>query len=249
MTQAGDGKAGAGRGSAGVRRRWLPWLWLALAAGAWLALQSGQKEWLSLDALARHHGWLSRWVAAHFWLAGAAYVAAYAAVVAVSLPGGTVMTLAGGLLFGWLAGGAFAAIGATIGATLVFLLARGPLGAWLARRNSATLARMRAGFQRDAWNWMLMLRLVPLFPFVLVNLAPALFGVPLRIYVAATLIGILPATFVYALAGAGLGRVFAEGREIGLAGLMPPELMIALAGLGLLALLPALWRRRQENTE
>ena len=120
-------------------------------------------------------------------------------VVALSLPGGAVLTLAGGFLFGWFIGGVASIIGATIGATIVFLIARSTIGDALAARAGPFLSRFRQGFQQDAFSYLLFLRLVPIFPFWLVNLAPGLLGVGFGTYVATTLLGIVPGTFAYSL--------------------------------------------------
>ena len=132
-----------------------------------------------------------------------AFVALYAAAVALSLPGGAVLTMAGGFLFGWLLGGIASILAATIGASIVFLIARSALGEFLAARAGPWLSRFRQGFQDDAFSYLLFLRLVPIFPFWLVNLAPGLLGVGFATYVATTFLGIIPGTFAFALAGSG----------------------------------------------
>lgn len=198
---------------------------------------------LSFAALSEHRQALLEYVAGHALLAPLAYIGLYFIVVLFSLPGGALMTVSGGFLFGALAGGMYAIVGATLGATGLFLLARSSLGDFLLARAGPVVQRMQAGFARDAWSYMFVLRLVPLFPFFLVNLAPAFLGVPLRIYVIATLFGIMPAAFVFALFGSGLGSVFDSGESLSLAGVMSPELIGALCGLGLLALVPVIYKR------
>jgi uncharacterized membrane protein YdjX (TVP38/TMEM64 family) len=176
-------------------------------------------------------------------LAGGAYVLIYVAVVAFSLPGATVMTLAGGLLFGALAGTALTVVAATIGAALVFLLARRIAGADALDRLGPRAAAIAAGLRRDAASYLLVLRLVPLFPFVLVNLVPAFCGVRLSVFVATTFLGILPGTAVFSLAGAGLGEALGAGRfEIGR--VLTPQVLGALLGLAALALAAIPLRRR-----
>ena len=144
----------------------------------------------------------------HTVLAVLAFMAIYAATVALSLPGAAVLTLAGGFLFGWFWGGLASMIAASAGAVLVFLIAR--TAPWrAARRPGRPLAceRLRQGFQEDAFSYLLFLRLVPIFPFWLVNLAPALLGVSLWTYTLATVLGIIPGTFAYSIAGNGLDSV------------------------------------------
>ena len=231
-------------------RRWLPLLVLAAVAATALAL--GWHRALSLQGLAQHYDALAAAVRDHMALALLAYAALYVAVTALSLPGGAFLTLAGGLLFGWLVAGLVTVLAATAGATLLFLAARSSLGVTLSRRAGPFLSRLAEGFRRDAWSYMLFLRLAPVFPFWLVNLAPALLGVPLRVFAPATLIGIVPGTFAFAFIGAGLDSVLATASracraegcpDLSLRDVVTPELTLALVGLSVLALVPALARR------
>jgi uncharacterized membrane protein YdjX (TVP38/TMEM64 family) len=169
-------------------------------------------------------------------------------VIALSVPGGAVLTIAGGFLFGSILGTVLVVIAATLGATLVFLIARSALGDPLRARAGPFLQRMEAGFQENAFNYLLVLRLIPLFPFWIVNLVPAFLGVPLRTYVLGTLIGIVPGSFVFASVGAGLGSVLDSGQEFSPSSVLTPQIVIALVGLAVLALLPVAyrkWRRRR----
>ncbi len=214
-------------------------LWIALGVVALLlALRASPAgHLLSLDALARNRDALTGFVAAHLALSAAAFVALYIAVVAFSLPGATVMTLAGGLLFGAALGTALTVVAATTGATLVFLFARRVFGADALDRLGPRAQRLAEGIRREAVSYLLVLRLVPLFPFVLVNLVPAFCGVRLPVFVGTTLFGILPGTTVYSLAGAGLG-----GADPGR--ILTPEIIAALCGLAVLSLAAIPLRRR-----
>ena len=158
---------------------WLKRLWplVPLLAVMALVLAMGWQHYLSFEALAENRDALRAFMAANMMLSLVAFIAIYAAAVALSLPGGAVLTLAGGFLFGWLLGGVASIIGATIGAAIVFLIARSALGEVLAARAGPWLSRFRQGFQDDAFSYLLFLRLVPIFPFWLVNLAPGLLGV------------------------------------------------------------------------
>jgi uncharacterized membrane protein YdjX (TVP38/TMEM64 family) len=230
----------AGEGQRSLRR-WVPLL-LILAFVA-LFFLFGFQRYLSLDGLRANHAWLAAQVARHLLPALLAFALVYAAVVALSLPGATALTLAGGWLFGqWLATGV-TVLAATAGATLLFLAARTALAEILRRRAGPWLQRLRAGFQKDAFNYLLFLRLVPLFPFFVVNLVPAFLGVSLRVFVLATLIGIVPGTFVFATAGAGIGGLLEGQGEITFADVLSPRIVTALTGLALLALLPVAYRR------
>jgi uncharacterized membrane protein YdjX (TVP38/TMEM64 family) len=197
---------------------------------------TGASEQLSLATLAAHREALAAFVAANLVLAAAAYVAFYVVAVATSLPGAVFITLAGGLLFGAAGGTALTVLGATAGATVVFLFAGRIFGAGALDRMGPAAQRLAGGIRRNAASYLLVLRLVPLFPFFLVNLVLAFVGVPLRTYVATTAIGILPATTVFSLAGAGLGDVLAMGDDFDLRGVLTPEVVAALVGLALLSL-------------
>jgi uncharacterized membrane protein YdjX (TVP38/TMEM64 family) len=204
----------------------------------------------------RFHGVLTDHMAASV----LAYVAVYAAIAALSLPGCPVMTATGGLIFGWLIGGAAAVVGATIGATALFLIARSAVGGMLNDRTAPWLAKLRHGFKEDALSYLLFLRLVPAFPFWFVNIAPAVLGVSLRTYVIGTFVGIIPATFAFASAGAGLDSVILAAKveygqcvaangaaacklTIRASSLVTSELLLALLLLGVVALIPVILRR------
>ena len=224
--------------------RWLPLAAILLTLALLYAF--GLQDFLSLDALRRSRGQLDAFVDAHPLGAAAAYLLVYVAIVAISFPGAGFLTIAGGLLFGAALGTLLAALAATIGATLVFLFARTSLGDVLARFAGARGERLRLGFQRDGFNYLLFLRLVPLFPFWLVNLAAALFGMRLIPYVVATAAGILPMTLVFAWFGAGLGTTLRAEQPASL------QLFAALLLLGVMALMPAVvrrWRRKGAGSE
>jgi len=204
-------------------------------------------RYLSLDFLRQNRAQLSAYVAEHGLAASLGYVTAYVGVVALSLPGAAIMTLAGGFLFGVLVGATLTVIGATLGATLLFLVARSAVGDSLRKRAGPFLARMAEGFSKNAFSYLLFLRLVPAFPFWAVNLAAALLGMRLAPFVVATGLGIIPATVVYSAFGAGLGQVFDTGGEVNLKSVFSPTLIAALVGLGLLSLVPVLLRWLRER--
>jgi len=216
---------------------------LALVAGLVAFFAFDMNRYLSFSALGEHRVALLGWVGVHGLLAPVIYMLAYVLVVAFSLPGGAVMTISGGFLFGAVTGGIYAVTGATLGAVALFLIAKTSLGDYLLTKAGPAIRKMQAGFEEDALSYMFVLRLIPLFPFFLVNLAPAFLGVPLRVYLIATFFGIMPGTFVYALVGAGLGSVFNRGETFTLASVMTPQMLAALAGLGLLALVPVVYKK------
>jgi uncharacterized membrane protein YdjX (TVP38/TMEM64 family) len=211
------------------------------------AFASGLHQYLTLDALRDNRVALLDLVARYGVLAAAAYVLGYVGVVALSLPGAVIMTLAGGFLFGVVVGATLTVIGATVGATALFLIARSAIGDVLRQRAGPFVARMADGFSKNAFNYLLFLRLVPVFPFWAVNLAPALLGMRLVPFVLATAIGIVPGTVVFSAFGASLGTVFDAGGDIRLKDVLSPTLIAALVGLGLLALLPVILRARRSQ--
>jgi len=229
---------------------------VAMAVAATWALGRGG---LSLETLLRHRAEIDAFVTGHGMLAVLVYLGLYIGAVALSLPGATILTVIGGFLFGLMVGGTAAVIGSTIGATILFLVARTALGEPLLRRAGPRARLLAQGFRADAFSYLLFLRLVPAFPFFLVNLVPAFAGVRLGPFVAATALGVIPASFVYAFAGTGLDSVImaqkktfdacqAAGRAdcrlvFDARDVLTPELLGALVALGLLALVPVLVKR------
>ena len=226
-------------------KRLLPLVLIAMVIVLFMALDLGR--FISFDSLREHREMLNGWVSAYPLLAPLAYILLYIVVVAFSLPGGAVMTISGGFLFGAALGGGYAVLGATLGATALFLIAKTSVGDFLMSKAGPGINKLQAGFSDNAMSYMFVLRLVPIFPFFLVNLAPAFLGVPLRIYLIATFFGIMPATFVYALAGSGLGSVFDQGGEFSIGSILTPEMMGALVGLALLSLIPVLYKKFRKN--
>lgn len=220
------------------------WIGLAILAVVLAVRFTGVADLLSLDTLARHRATLTGWVGANPWLSALAYVGVYTAAAAFAVPGAVVLTLAGGFLFGAVLGTALTVLGATLGATLLFLLAGRVFGADALRRLGPRAEALAKGIQANAWSYLLVLRLVPLFPFFLVNLVPAFAGVRLPVFVITTALGIIPGTAVFSLSGAGLGRVLDAGGTPSLSGILTPEILAALCGLAALALLAIPLRKR-----
>jgi uncharacterized membrane protein YdjX (TVP38/TMEM64 family) len=228
---------------------------VALAAILWV---SGLHHYVTLETLVHHRALIDGFITAHYAAAIAAYVALYIAFVALSVPCAAFLSIAGGFLFGTVAGGLAILVSATAGATILFLVARGA-GEYITQCGSARLQKIASGFCAHAFNYLLFLRLVPIFPFFLVNLAAALVGVRPLTFVLATALGMIPATFIFASIGAGLDSVIAAqgaAYQICLASgradcrldfdpgtALTPQLLGALAGLGLLALVPVVAKR------
>lgn len=223
-------------------RRWAKLAIVGLFAGGIVAFFAlGGQRYLSLETIRDNRDALLAFANQHFAVAIVIAYVIYAGAIALSLPGGLVLSLATGFVFGRWVGTALVVAAATTGATLVFLAAR-YLFADAARKRLGTIGqRISAGFTDNAFSYLLFLRLVPLFPFFLVNLAPAFTSVSVRTYVLATAIGIIPGTFVYVNLGQALGRIES------LSGLVSKETLLAFGLLGLFALLPIAWKKRKDR--
>lgn len=223
-----------------LKRSWPALLLLAALGVAWAC---GLPHALSFESLARSQGALHAWRDAHPCAALLLYLGLFTGGVALSLPISEFLTIAGGMLFGTTLGTACAVPSGALGAILVFLAARHALRPLVAARAGPLMARIGPALERDGFHALLALRLLPIFPFWLVNLAAALAGMRLAPYAAATSIGIVPITVVFASVGAGLSDVLAAGRRPDLSLLLSPPVLLPLAALAVLALLPIAWRR------
>lgn len=221
--------------------RLIPLVVLAAGLVAFFVLDLGQ--YVTLDALKENREFLQTFVAENTALAFTVYMAIYTVMVAFSLPGALIATLTGGFLFGTIFGGLATVVAATIGATIVFLIAKTALGDTLRAKAGPGIQKMEAGFQKNAFSYLMVLRLVPLFPFFLVNLAPAFLGVKLRTFMVATFFGIIPGTFVFASVGNGLGAIFDEGGEPNLGIIFQPEVLGPILALAALSLVPVIYKR------
>jgi uncharacterized membrane protein YdjX (TVP38/TMEM64 family) len=199
------------------------------------------KTYLSLDTLKANRDNLLVFTQDHYVPAVALFILIYVLQTAFSLPGATIMTLAGGFLFGSLWGPLYVNIGATTGATLAFLAARYLFHQWVERKFGDRLGPIQDGFAKNAFSYLLTLRLIPFFPFFLVNLLSGLTRVKVSTYVVATAVGIIPGSVVYAFAGRQLGTINA------LSELVSPRLLLAFSLLGLLILIPVIYRKFTET--
>jgi len=238
--------------------KWLP-LIIILGAMA-LVYFMGWHKYLTFELIGRNYDVIRSYISSNLMLSILAYMGLYIIVVALSLPGALALTLAGGLLFGWQIGAPITIIAATIGATVIFLVAKTSLGDTLAAKAGPAINALREGFQKDAMSYLLFLRLVPAFPFFVVNLAPALLGVNLRTYVTATFLGIIPGSTAFSFAASQLGSVVErtntehaacvaqKGAEncpytIDTSTLVSKEIILAFAAIGVVALIPVIVKR------
>lgn len=223
--------------------RLLPLLIFAAVLIAFFAL--GLNKYLTLDLLKENREVLKNWVHANKTEAVLLFITAYIVVAAFSLPISSLVSITGGFLFGSVFGAAWGVIGATIGATILFLVAKTALGDPLRQRFGAQVKSLEEGFRANAVSYMMLLRLVPLFPFWLVNLAASFTGVSAVTFVVTTFIGIIPGAFVFASIGNGLNALFEAGEQpdLSIVSLLSrPDFYIPIAGLAVLSLIPIVYR-------
>ncbi|MEZ5871542.1 MAG: TVP38/TMEM64 family protein [Nitratireductor sp.] len=240
-------------GTSSWPRRILPVLAIVASfAFAWIA---GLFDYVSLSSLLIHRAGLADFVSAHQFASLALYMMLYAALVAISFPGASLLTIASGFLFGGLVGGAATVIGATAGAALIFLVARSSFGDFLSARAGPFVTRMLDGFNKDAFNYLLSLRLTPVFPFWVVNIVPALLNMRFVPYILATFLGIIPGTLAYSFIGAGLDSVIMAQEEanpgcaaagtchIDPSALVTRQIIVAMVAMAAISILPVLYKK------
>lgn len=192
---------------------------------------------------------LKGWVGHNYGLAVAAYLGLYFAAATLSVPGAVWLTILGGFLFGTVEATAYTAVAATAGATVVFLAARFIMGDSLKRRTGPFLGRLEAGFRRHAFNYLIVLRMLPLFPFWVVNLVPAFAGMRLRTYVLGTFVGVVPGSIAFAGLGAGLAQVIDSEATLDAGLIWRPEILVPLAAMAVLALAPVVYARIRQRKD
>lgn len=238
-----------------VRRLWR-FLPLAIVlAGLALGYTFGLQDYLRLSFLAEKRDVLRTIVDGHGVFSALIFVCVYIVAVAFSFPAASILTIFGGFLFGWLMGGALVAVGATIGASVLFLATRSAFAGFLRHRVEGPARLLADGFRQDAFGYLLAIRLAPIFPFFVVNIAAALFEISLGRFVAATFLGILPGTFAYAYLGQGVDSVLvaaqAAGREADVSDLVTRDITLSFLALAVVALVPVVAkqvkRRRQRG--
>lgn len=224
---------------------WLRRLPILVILGAAIVGAVALRDELSFEALARHREALLGFRDAQYLWSVLVFLLAYVTIVALSLPGGTVASLAGGFLFGLFPGVLYNVAAAGTGAVLVFLAARIGFGAALARKLDAAggkAARLQESLRANEWSILFLMRLVPLVPFFIANLIPAFVGTSLHRFAVSTYLGIIPGALVFTSVGAGLGEVFARGQAPDLGLIFTPPVLLPLLGLAALAALPMVLR-------
>ncbi len=234
-------------------KKWgaLGFIAVLLGVGYW----AGIFEHFGLSSFIKHRQELGGYVEDNFIIAGIAFILLYAGLVAISFPGASFLTIASGFFFGGIIGGSFAVIGATIGAVIIFIIARTSFGDFLKEKAGPFVNKMVEGFKKDSFQYLLTLRLVPVFPFWVLNIVPALLDMKVKPYVLATFIGIIPGTFTYAYIGTGMDSIIADVAEkqpgcadagnckLDLGSLVTPEILIAITMLGIISILPVVIKK------
>jgi uncharacterized membrane protein YdjX (TVP38/TMEM64 family) len=220
---------------------------LVLIAGLVAFFVFDLNQYVTLTALEENRQLLANWVSDNGLFAFVAYMSVYALVTAFSIPGGAVMTIAGGFLFGPWVGGALTIVGATIGATVLFLAARYAFADLLRERAGSAIKKMEDGFKENALSYMLFLRLIPVFPFFIVNLVPAFLGVGLGTFVIGTFFGIIPGSLVFASLGDGFSAVVEQGGNINLGIIFEPRFLLPIVGLAALSLIPIVYKKLKKT--
>tara|TARA_R110002051_G_scaffold36358_2_gene79103 strand:+ start:11007 stop:11771 length:765 start_codon:yes stop_codon:yes gene_type:complete len=215
--------------------------------GLALGYAFGLQDYLSLGFLSEQRQALRSYVDAHSLWSAVLFVSVYIVAVAFSFPAASILTIFGGFLFGWLLGGALVAVAATIGASILFLATRSAFGSFLRHRVDGVVKTLAEGFRENAFGYLFVIRLAPVFPFFVVNIAAALFDISLGRFVAATFLGILPGTFAYAYLGQGVDSVLVAaqqaGREAEISDLVTGEITLAFLALAAIALTPTIVRQ------
>ena len=208
---------------------------------------SGVLQYFTFEKLQLHRQQILELVSDRFFLSSALFISLYIVVAALSLPIGALLSITGGFLFSQPFSTIYIVIGASIGASIIFLAAKTALGDILKKNSEGLLAKIEAGFRKDGVSYLLFVRLVPIFPFWLINLAAAFLGVPFRTFFWTTFVGIIPGTFVFSQAGAGLGAILDANEGFSIHGIFNWQVKIALIALGIFALIPIVIKKFKKN--
>lgn len=207
----------------------------------------GLHKQFSLEMLKAHHTQLQIFTAQHFWLSSLILVAIYAVVTAFTLPLAALLSITSGYLFGVAWGSLLVVVGATCGATSLFLIVRYALSEWVQKRSAKWVHQLKAGFNENAFNYLLTLRLIPVIPFAILNSVPALLDMRATQFILATALGIVPGTVVYNWLGNGLRNTIAIRESINLSIIFEPQILIPLILLACLALVPVVYKKLKRS--
>lgn len=220
---------------------------LVILATTIIIFASGLHHHVNFETLAKHRAFLTTFVTDNFVFASLIFITIYITVTALSVPGASIISITGGFLFGTFVGGSWILIGATIGASILFIAVKTAFGETLREKAGPWVAKVQDGFDKDAFSYLLFLRLVPAFPFFVVNIVPALLNVKFRTYVIATLLGILPGCFVFASIGSGIGSIFDSGQMPTIKSLITWKVLGPMVGLAVFSLIPIVIKRFKKS--
>lgn len=222
---------------------------VALTGAITVFFAMGFDRYLSFEALRDNQKLMTDWHHDHYLMTVILFVLTYTLVVALSLPGAIWMTLAGGFIFGTLQATVYVVFSATLGALIVFVLAKFCFEDFFRAKAGKVVKKMETRFKSNAFSYLLFLRLVPVFPFWLVNLVPPFLGVPVQTFIIATALGIIPGTAVFCWVGSGLSVVLDAGDTLDpLEILLHPEIISPIVGLGILSLIPIVYKKLKNNS-
>ena len=211
---------------------------------------SGYFSYLNLYQISNNYLFIENYIDSHYFSACLIFILVYILAVIVVMPGAWLLTFSGGFFFGWIIGSFLTVIGATIGACILFILSKSILGKYLNQKiknKKGLLANFEKNINNNAFNYLLFMRLMPLFPFVFVNIAPSLLGIGFFVFFITTFLGIIPATIIYSLLGSGASDIFVSGDLFHLKNLISYKIVIGLGGLSLLSLIPIIFKYKKHN--
>ena len=211
---------------------------------------SGYFSYLNLYQISNNYLFIENYIDSHYFSACLIFILVYILAVIVVMPGAWLLTFSGGFFFGWIIGSFLTVIGATIGACILFILSKSILGKYLNQKiknKKGMLANFEKNINNNAFNYLLFMRLMPLFPFVFVNIAPSLLGIGFFVFFITTFLGIIPATIIYSLLGSGASDIFVSGDLFHLKNLISYKIVIGLGGLSLLSLIPIIFKYKKHN--
>lgn len=199
------------------------------------------RDYLTLDHLKTYQVIAQQWTLAHYQYAVGIYILLYVVMIACAIPCATILALAGGFLFGGIAV-LYAVFSITAGGTVLFLAIRTAIGTNIAATSSQWVKRLEHGFRRNAFNYLLMLRLVPIMPCWVSNVTAGMLNVPMKTFLTASVLGVIPATVIYVMVGRGLGELLTAGPAIFPGILLRPSVFFPLIGLAFLSIFPVLYK-------
>ena len=211
---------------------------------------SGYFSYLNLHQISSNYLFIENYIDSHYFSACLIFILVYILAVIVVMPGAWLLTFSGGFFFGWIIGSFLTVVGATIGACILFILSKSILGKYLNQKiknKKGMLANFEKNINNNAFNYLLFMRLMPLFPFVFVNIAPSLLGIGFFVFFITTFLGIIPATIIYSLLGSGASDIFVSGDLFHLKNLISYKIVIGLGGLSLLSLIPIIFKYKKHN--